>query len=300
MGVSRFRHFLIIVCIVSVALNFTELNSGRASYCYLASRELSRFVDFLLQKVKRSNDSTVIENGKRTCSKIVCTLDPLRRIIFWKGPVCYRPLKKWIAASAGKKFRKTLVISWKIFLLRSSSSLQLPRQLGKAWAFLPRNHHGRWSLLSFSSFWTTTKWSDWAGSGGQKLSLQKLSSIRSSPSSERWKWMAADHVCKSTAFWSFPTSLVSAIGGICRKLVSWTKCIQPSWSSHNFSHMLLPGISVDSTCGEKSVKVASHLYCVSWQTSNRPSESQGGSGMYPGFCASSSLLPEKFLPWDWD
>ena len=50
-----------IVCVVLVAHNCTELNSGRADYDYLAFGELSRFVYCLLQKVKRSSDSPVIE-----------------------------------------------------------------------------------------------------------------------------------------------------------------------------------------------------------------------------------------------
>ena len=47
--------------IVSVAHNFTELNSGRADYGYLAFGELSRFVYCLLQKVKLSRDLPVVE-----------------------------------------------------------------------------------------------------------------------------------------------------------------------------------------------------------------------------------------------
>ena len=49
------------VCVVLVAPNFTELDSGRADYGYLAFGELSRFVYCLLQKVKRSSDLPVIE-----------------------------------------------------------------------------------------------------------------------------------------------------------------------------------------------------------------------------------------------
>ena len=49
------------VCVVLVAHNFTELDSGRADYGYLAFGELSRFVYCLLQKVKLSSDLPVIE-----------------------------------------------------------------------------------------------------------------------------------------------------------------------------------------------------------------------------------------------
>ena len=50
-----------LACVVLVAHNFTELNSGRADYSYLAFGELSRFVYCLLQKVKLSSDLPVIE-----------------------------------------------------------------------------------------------------------------------------------------------------------------------------------------------------------------------------------------------
>ena len=53
---------LISLCLLFlVAHNFTELNSGRADYGYLAFGELSRFVYCLLQKVKLSSDLPVIE-----------------------------------------------------------------------------------------------------------------------------------------------------------------------------------------------------------------------------------------------
>ena len=50
---SSFRHSLVIICVVLVAHNFTELDSGRADYGYPAFGELSRYVYCLLQKVKR-------------------------------------------------------------------------------------------------------------------------------------------------------------------------------------------------------------------------------------------------------
>ena len=50
-----------IVCVILVAHNFTELDSGRADSGYLAFVELSRFVFCLLQNVKRSSDLPVIE-----------------------------------------------------------------------------------------------------------------------------------------------------------------------------------------------------------------------------------------------
>ena len=49
------------VCVVLVAHNFTELDSGCADYGYLAFVQLSRFVYCLLQKVTLSSDLPVIE-----------------------------------------------------------------------------------------------------------------------------------------------------------------------------------------------------------------------------------------------
>ena len=49
------------VCVVLVAHNFTELDSGSSDYGYLAFGELSRFDYCLLQKVKRSSELPVIE-----------------------------------------------------------------------------------------------------------------------------------------------------------------------------------------------------------------------------------------------
>ena len=58
---STLYHSLVIVCVVLVAHHFTELESGRADYGYLASAELSRFVFWLLQKVRGSSDLPVID-----------------------------------------------------------------------------------------------------------------------------------------------------------------------------------------------------------------------------------------------
>ena len=66
-----------IVCVVLVAHNFTELNSGRTDYSYLALGQLSRFVYCLLQKVKRSSDLPKIEK-REAC--LIPNLSCLRAI----------------------------------------------------------------------------------------------------------------------------------------------------------------------------------------------------------------------------
>ena len=61
MGGSRLHQSLVIDCVVLLAHNFTELDSGRSDYGYLSFGEFSRFVYCLLQKVKRSSDLPVID-----------------------------------------------------------------------------------------------------------------------------------------------------------------------------------------------------------------------------------------------
>ena len=136
------------------------------------------------------------------------------------------------------------------------------------------------------------------GSGFQTLSLQNLSSTQPSVSSDRRRWVAADLQCHSSSFLCSATSLASVFGGIGTKLVSCY--FQSSWSSDDFSHVLFSGVSVNSTCGKGSVGVATHHFCVSRWSCNRPWEGEGGNRKCPGFCSSSCLHPEKFLLWDWD
>ena len=64
--------------------------------------------------------------------------------------------------------------------------------------------------------------------------------------------------------------------------------------------MLLSGLSVQSIICEGSLRVASPLYCVSRWNCNRPWESEGGSSMCAGLCASSSIHTEKPFLWDWN
>ena len=105
-GVFRFCRFLIIASVVLVAHNFTQLHSGWVDCGYLAFGELWRFVYCLLQKIKRSSDLPVIECGKHTCSQIIRALEPSRKKISWKEPVCYRRSKKRNSSFLRKKILK--------------------------------------------------------------------------------------------------------------------------------------------------------------------------------------------------
>ena len=99
-----------------------------------------------------------------------------------------------------------------------------------------------------------------AGLGGPKLNLRRLISTLSSASSDRWKLVGIDLVCRLTASLHSAFSLVSVLGGICTKLVLW--CIISSRCAHDLTHVLLSDFSVDSISGQGSFGVASRLYCV--------------------------------------
>ena len=130
---------------------------------------------------------------------------------------------------------------------------------------------------------------NFAGLGCQRLSLQNLCSIRSSANSDRWKWVARKLV----------TSLASVLGGNCTKLVLW--CFKFfSMCSHDLTHVLLSALPVDSISCEGFSRVASRLYCVVEWGCTRPWESEGGSMLCAGFCASSSIHTENFFFWDCD
>ena len=112
-GVSRFHHPLIIVCIVSVAHNFTELHSGWAEYDYLAFGELSRFVFCLLRKLKRSQDLLVIERWQIYMLPNHSCFGALEWNHFPEGTHLLSSLEKKTLLSSEMIFAKTVVIFWR-------------------------------------------------------------------------------------------------------------------------------------------------------------------------------------------
>ena len=132
----------------------------------------------------------------------------------------------------------------------------------------------------------------------QKLVVQRLHFTRSSANSDRWKWVAIDPVCQSTASLRSATSLASIFGGNCKELVLW--CFKTIWMLSWFKTCLLSGLSFNSISGEVSLRVASRLYCFAGWGCNRPWKSGGGISMRAEFCASSSIHTEKLFSWDWD
>ena len=95
-----------VVCVVSVAHNFTELNSGRADYGYLAFGEFSRFVYCLLQKVKRSSDLSVIEKWEAYMLPNHSCFGAIPEEHFLEGTRLLSSLEKINSSFLRKEFRK--------------------------------------------------------------------------------------------------------------------------------------------------------------------------------------------------
>ena len=95
-----------VVCVVSVADNFTEQNSGRADYGYLAFGELSRFVYSLLQKVKRSNDLPVIEKWEACMLLNHSCFGAIPEEHFLEGTRLLSSLEKVNSSFLQKEFRR--------------------------------------------------------------------------------------------------------------------------------------------------------------------------------------------------
>ena len=94
------------VCVVLVALNFTELNSGRVDYGYLAFGELSRFVYCLLQKVKRSSDLPVIEKWETYMLPKHSCFGAIPEEHFLEGTRLLSSLEKINSSFLRKEFRR--------------------------------------------------------------------------------------------------------------------------------------------------------------------------------------------------
>ena len=95
-----------IICVVLVAHNFTELDSGRADYGYLAFAELSRFVYCLLQKVKRSSDLPVIEKWEAYMLSNYSCFGAIAEEHFLQGTRRLASLEKINSSFLRKDFRK--------------------------------------------------------------------------------------------------------------------------------------------------------------------------------------------------
>ena len=92
--------------VVLVAHNFTELNSGRADYGYLAFGELSRFVYCLLQKVKLSSDLPVIEKWEAYMLSNHSCFGAIVEEHFLEGTRLLASLEKINSSFLRKEFRR--------------------------------------------------------------------------------------------------------------------------------------------------------------------------------------------------
>ena len=101
---SLCAHFTLPV--VLVAHNFTELNSGRADYGYLAFGELSRFVYCLLQKVKLSSDLPVIEKWEAYMLPNHSCFEAISEEHFLEGTRLLASLEKVNSSFLRKEFRR--------------------------------------------------------------------------------------------------------------------------------------------------------------------------------------------------
>ena len=93
-------------CVVLVAHNITELNSGRADYGYLTFGELSRFVYCLLQKVKLSSDLPVIENWEAYMLPNHSCFGAINEEHFLEGTRPLASLEKINSSLLRKEFRR--------------------------------------------------------------------------------------------------------------------------------------------------------------------------------------------------
>ena len=101
---SLCAHFTLPV--ILVALNFTELNSGRADYGYLAFGELSRFVYCLLQKVKLSSDFPVFEKWEAYMLPNHSCFGAITEEHFMEGTRLLASLEKINSSFLRKEFRR--------------------------------------------------------------------------------------------------------------------------------------------------------------------------------------------------
>ena len=91
---------------ILVAHNFTELNSGRADYWYLAFGELSRFVYCLSQKVKLSSDLPVIEKWEAYMLPNHSCFGAISEEHFLEGTRLLASLEKINSSFLRKEFRR--------------------------------------------------------------------------------------------------------------------------------------------------------------------------------------------------
>ena len=210
-----------IVRVILVAHNFTELDSGRADYGYLAFGELSRFVYCLLQNVKRTNDLPVIEKWEAYMLPNHLCFRAIAEEHFLEGTRLLPSLEKINSSFLRKEFRRECRRFLEDLVSTMLSTVAARSPVGQGLScFCPEIVIGGDDYSAFHLFGQLLDGLlDLGWIRGRKWNLGRLSSILLSASNDKWKQAAIDLGCRSTACLPFVTSLVSVLVGICTKLV---------------------------------------------------------------------------------
>ena len=206
-----------LVCVVLVAHNFTDLNSGRADYGYLAFCELSRFVYCLLQKVKRISDLHVIERWEAYKLPNHSCFGAIAEEPFLEGTRLLSSLEKINSSSLRKEFRRDCLrfLEDSVSTIVSTVAARSPIGQGLS-CFCPEIVIGGDDYSTFHLFGQLLDGLPELGwVRGRMSNLQRLSSTLSCESSDRWEQAAIDLVRRSTACLPFAISPVSVLGGLC-------------------------------------------------------------------------------------
>ena len=124
--------------VVSVAHNFTELNSGRADYGYLAFGELSRFVYCLLQKLKLSKDLPIVEKWEAYMLPNHSCFGAISEEHFLVGTRLLASLEKINSSFLRKEFRRDCRRFLEDLVSTILSTVAARSQIGQGFSFFPR------------------------------------------------------------------------------------------------------------------------------------------------------------------
>ena len=209
------------VCVVLVAHNFTELNSGRTDYGYLAFGELLRFVYCLLQKVKLSSDLPVIEKWEAYMPPNHSCFGAIPEEHFLEGTRLLSSLEKVNSSFLRKEFRRDCRRFLEDLESTILSTVAARSPIGQGLScFCPEIVIGGDDYSAFHLFGQLLDGLLELGSvRGQRSSLQRPNSTLLCASSDRWKQAAIDLVLQSTACLPSAISPVFVLGGICTRLV---------------------------------------------------------------------------------
>ena len=259
-----------IVCVVLVSHNFTELDSGRADYGYLAFRELSQFVYCLLQKVKQKSDLPVKEKWEAYKLPNHSCFGAIAEEQFLEGSRLLSSLEKINSSYLRKEFRRDCCrfLEDLVSTILSMVAARSPIEQGLSW-FCPEIVIGCDEYSAFHLF-------------GQLLDgLLELGWIRGSkvePGKAEFHFFVREQQQVETSsnryrvpinsVFAFVTSLVSVPGRVSTKLVILCFDVISIFSWSNTCAAL--DLSVDSISGEGYFRVASCLFCVGEWGCNRP------------------------------